>query len=733
MLSQEELLEGLTDPQREAATHVDGPLLIIAGAGSGKTRVLTRRVAYLISLGIPATSICAITFTNKAAGEMRERVGKLLGRPIKDIGRLDQWHPTVCTFHSLCVRILRTHGTRLGIPANFTIYDSGDQTKVVKDALKALDISSTNFSPGMVHSTISNLKNQLITPEDAARNAGAFFEKNVARIYGKYQAMLNANNALDFDDLLMRVVHGFREHPDVLAELQDRYQYLMIDEYQDTNHAQYMLAHSMALKHKNICVVGDPDQSIYAWRGANIQNILDFEKDYPNCTVVKLEQNYRSSKTILAAAGALIAKNTRRKEKGLWTENPDGEKISFFVCQDEVDEANVIIDQFRRFNSEGQPWSQMAIFYRMNALSRVMEERLFKAGIPYQIARGTEFYNRKEIKDVMAYLRVLANPADEVSLERVINTPTRGIGDETVRKISVYAVGSGISLWEGLQQAAFVPGLSTRALNGVAKFVELITGLRQELEQPHTRVADIFDSAKGTLQSIMESVVEKSGLRASLEKSTDPDKPELANVKELINSGAQFDVDQPEGTLDDYLAQVSLMSDADKLSDGEGSVTLMTLHAAKGLEFPVVAMIGLEEGVLPHSRARTSPDDLEEERRLAFVGITRAQEKLIMSRAYARTMMGRRERTVPSPFIKEMPEELFEVTDRTAGNFHAALGSTYEHSDYQRGQMVRHPIFGIGRIADISDAGHGTRVTVDFVRHGQKKLIVEHANLQVLA
>ena len=405
-----------------------------------------------------------------------------------------------------------------------------------------------------------------------------------------------------------------------------------------------------------------------------------------------------------------------------------------FVCQDEVDEANVIIEQFKKFHADGRPWSDMAIFYRMNALSRVIEERFFKAQIPYQIARGTEFYNRKEIKDVMAYLRVLANPADEVSLERVINTPTRGIGDETVRKIGVYAVGNGLSLWDGLTQAALVPGLSTRALNGVAKFVEMITGLRQELNQPHAKVADIFDAAKGTVQSIMEAVVEKSGLRASLEKSTDPDKPELANVKELINSGAQFDVDQPEGTLDDYLAQVSLMSDADKLRDGGGAVTLMTLHAAKGLEFPIVAMIGLEEGVLPHSRARTSPDELEEERRLAFVGITRAQEKLIMSRAYARTMMGRRERTVPSPFIKEMPEELFEFTDRTDNRFNGYDDShTQAYGQYKTGQMVRHPIFGIGRIMDVSDAGHNTRATVMFVRFGEKKLIVEHANLQVLA
>ena len=732
MLSQSELLQDLTDPQREAATHVDGPLLIIAGAGSGKTRVLTRRVAYLMSLGIPPGAILAITFTNKAAGEMKERVGKLMGRTVKDIGRLDQWYPTICTFHSLCVRILRHFGPRLGIPANFTIYDSSDQTKVIKDALKTLEISSTNFSPGTVHSTISNLKNQLIGPDEYARTASAFYERNIARVYGKYQKMLATNNALDFDDLLMRTVVGFREHHDVLSDLQDRYQYILIDEYQDTNHAQYVLAHALAMKHRNICVVGDPDQSIYAWRGADIQNILDFEKDYTDAKVVRLEQNYRSTKTILALASQLISKNTRRKEKGLWTENDQGVLAKFFICQTEEDEANTIIEQFKKLNADGTPWSEMAVFYRMNSLSRVMEERLMRERIPYQVARGVEFYNRKEIKDVLSYLRAIANPADEVSLDRIINTPTRGIGDESVKKMGLFSVGQGLTLWGAMEQAHLVPGLSTRAIKSTQAFVQMMNGLRATSMQSAVQSDDIFAQTRGTVQTIMEEVVQKSSLLTSLEKSTDPDKPELANVKELINSGAQYDAENPEGTLDDYLAQVSLMSDVDKVKGAGGAVTLMTLHAAKGLEFPIVSIIGMEEGVLPHSRARTSPDDLEEERRLCFVGITRAERQIILSRAYARTMMGRRERTVQSPFIKEMPAEFIETIDRTDLGFDSRSGSEFE-ADIRRGQMVRHPMFGMGQVAEVADAGIRTRVIVDFARFGRKILILEHANLQILS
>ncbi|HEX8325042.1 MAG TPA: UvrD-helicase domain-containing protein, partial [Tepidisphaeraceae bacterium] len=678
MLSQDELLADLTPPQREAATHTDGPLLIIAGAGSGKTRVLTRRVAYLLSLGIPPANVLAITFTNKAAGEMKERVGHLLGRPIKDIGRVDQYHPTICTFHSLCVRILRHFGQRMGVPNNFTIFDSADQTKLVKEALKLLDINSQNFTPGQIHSSISNLKNQLITSDDYARTAASFYDKTVARVYSKYQKLLEANNGLDFDDLMLRVVLGFKQFPDVLAELQERYPYILIDEYQDTNHAQYILAHAMAQKYRNICVVGDPDQSIYAWRGANIQNILDFEKDYPDARVVRLEQNYRSTKTILALASQLIARNSQRKDKALWTENVQGERAKFFLCQNEEDEAVTIIDQFKQLNAGGTPWSDMAVFFRMNSLSRVMEEKLVANRIPYQVARGTEFYNRKEIKDVLAYLRVLANPSDEVSLARVVNTPTRGIGDESIRKMQLYSVGQGTTLFGALEQARFVPGLSARAANSTASFVQLIRHLRENVSGSPGDAADgmFAEVRKGTIQSIMEAVVAKSGMLTSLEKSTDPDKPELANVKELINSAATYDQDNPEGTLDEYLSQISLMSDADKVQGAGGAVTLMTLHAAKGLEFPVVAMIGLEEGVLPHSRARNSPDELEEERRLCFVGITRAQKQLFLSRAYARTLMGRRERTVPSPFLKEMPDEHIETIDRMDSGFTAnGLGS----------------------------------------------------------
>ncbi len=741
MLSKEELLNDLTDPQREAAQHVDGPLLIIAGAGSGKTRVLTRRVAYLMACGIPPASILAITFTNKAAGEMKDRVGKLMGRHVRDIGRLDQWYPMICTFHSLCVRILRYYGERIGVPQNFTIYDSSDQTKVVKDALKVLEISSQNFSPSQVHATISNLKNQLITPDAYAQNAGGFYERNVARIYGKYQKMLEANNALDFDDLLMKTVHGLRDHPDVLQELQERFQYILIDEYQDTNHAQYVLAHALALGHRNICVVGDPDQSIYAWRGADIQNILDFEKDYTDAKVVHLEQNYRSTKTVLALASSLIARNARRKEKGLWTDNDEGEKAKYYVCQTEEDEANLIVQELKdEHEKHGRPWSEMAIFYRMNSLSRVMEEKLMSARIPYQIARGVEFYNRKEIKDVLSYLRVLVNPNDEVSLERIINTPTRGIGDESVRKMQVWGVSQGMTLWQTLDGVQDVPGLSTRAVKSAQLFMQTMNSLRAKALKPPSPIAesestDMFsEPVAGTVQAIMQDVVERTGLRASLEKSTDPDKPELANVKELYNSAADFDREHPEGRLEEYLAQISLMSDVDKVKDGGGAITLMTLHAAKGLEFPVVVMIGMEEGILPHSRARTDPNQLEEERRLCFVGITRAQRKLIFSRAHARTLMGRRERTVPSPFLKEMSADHFETIDRTGIEFD--LDSDAEPmsgSAFRRGQLVRHPTFGLGKIAEISDMGRHTRAIVEFQRAGRKTLILEYAQLEPIS
>ncbi len=763
------LLADLTDPQREAVTHVDGPLLIVAGAGSGKTRVITRRVAYLVALGIEPRSILAITFTNKAAGEMKARIASVADRKLYDFGRLDQPWPTVCTFHSLCLRILRHYSTRVGLPLNFSIFDSSDQTKLIKEAIKILDLSTTNFSPSTVHGTISNAKNQLVGPEQYASNAKDFYQKNVARAYGKYQALLAQNNALDFDDLLIRTAQAFRDFPDVLAELQERFQYILIDEYQDTNHAQYIIAHAMAQGHRNICVVGDPDQSIYAWRGADIKNILEFERDYPDAVVVRLEQNYRSTKTVLAIASKLIANNLQRKKKSLWTENPQGDAAEVYHCQDEHDEAAIVMSRLKELNEKQKvAWSEMAIFYRMNSLSRVMEEALFKNKVPYQIARGTEFYNRKEIKDVLAYLRVVANPSDEVSLTRIVNVPTRGLGDSSIKQMTVHAVGRGMSLFQAMTRAAEIPGVSTRAVAAARNFVQMVERWRtfpgimpaggppqpnaaadavlpDETSQPQSSIAetpapeaaaaaepakparrknraqpqnDLFTSdsaaaaglspssaaaalidhptadaptneppaepstvttlpaneaaapppAKGHVRAIMEDVLRKSGLTDALRKA-DAGKEEgekaTDNVNELISAAAEYDRANPDGSLADYLAAVSLVSDADHMKGHGGAVTLMTLHAAKGLEFPVVAMIGLEEGILPHSRAAASVVELEEERRLCFVGITRAEKVLILTKAGYRTVRGLRERTVTSPFLKELPPENLKVIDRT--------------------------------------------------------------------
>jgi len=733
------LLEDLTEPQREAVKHVDGPLLIVAGAGSGKTRVITRRVAYLIGLGIPQSSILAITFTNKAAGEMKHRISTLLDKPLRDFGRLDQHWATICTFHSLCLRVLRHYAPQLGLPGNFSIYDSADQTKLIKEAVKTLDMSGTNFTPSTVHATISNAKNQLVPAAAFAQNAGDFYQRQVARIYTKYQQLLNQNNALDFDDLLLRTAHAFRDHPAILRELQDRFQYLLIDEYQDTNHAQYVIAHALALRHRNICVVGDPDQSIYAWRGADIKNILEFERDYPDAKVVRLEQNYRSTQRILHIASDLISRNTQRKEKGLWTENAKGEPALLLVCQDEHDEATQVMHNLKELHDDhGYTWNQMAIFYRMNSLSRVMEDALRRANIPYQIARGVEFYNRKEIKDVLAYLRVIANPSDEISLTRIVNVPTRGLGDTSLKHVSAYAVAHAISLLDALGRSEQIPGLSPRATKAAKQFVELVRSWQALAADRHV-AEDIFQDGPGTVQKVMENVVRRSGLEELLKKEGGEEQAELANVGELITAAAEYDRDNPEGSLQEYLAIVSLVSDADHMKGAGGAVTLMTLHAAKGLEFPVVVMIGLEEGVLPHSRAANNMYELEEERRLCFVGITRAQERLILSKAAYRTVRGLRERTIGSIFVNEMPADELRVIDRTG------LSDLDQREDqremmrsesrglagqFRKGQMVRHPTFGIGRIAELSHMGQQTRAVVEFKTAGRKTLILQYARLE---
>lgn len=727
----DKLMEDLTQAQGEAVRHVDGPLLIIAGAGSGKTRVITRRVGYLIGMGIVPSSILAITFTNKAAGEMKSRVsalGAMGDRKVRDFGRLDQPWPLICTFHSLCLRILRHYAEVVGLGGNFSIFDAGDQTRLIKEAMKLLEVSSTNFQPAAVHGTISNAKNQLLSAEQYAQGAMDFYHKTVARIYTKYQQLLKTNNALDFDDLLLRAAQAFRDHPQVLKELQDRFQYILIDEYQDTNHAQYIIAHAMAQRGRNICVVGDPDQSIYRWRGADLRNILEFEQDYPDATVVKLEQNYRSTKTILQVASELISHNRLRRDKRLWTENDQGQKVEIRLCQDEHDEARRVAGRLKELHEkQGVEWNQMAVFYRINALSRVMEDALRRANMPYVMARGVEFYNRKVIKDVLAYLRMIANPADEVSLTRIVNTPPRGIGDSSVKLMQATAVGEGISLWEAMGRADRIAGLSTRAAKSTGQFVSLVDSWRNMMQSK-------------TVRQIMEDVVKRGGIEAAMgkvdrEEGDDP----LANVNELISAAAEYEAENPEGTLQDYLSMISLVSDADHMKEAGGAITMMTLHAAKGLEFPVVAMIGLEEGILPHSRAREDNHELEEERRLCFVGITRARQRLIMSKAAYRTIRGLRERTVGSPFLNEMPAECLEVNDHTGlsmevdrdeGREWLKSESKRMAGQFRQGQLVRHPQFGMGRIVEIMEMGQHTRAVVQFNSAGRKTLILQYARLE---
>ena len=758
------LLADLTPEQQTAAQATEGPVLILAGAGSGKTRVLTRRIAWLVNLGVEPASILAITFTNKAAGEMRGRVEELLGRRIHDFGRLFHPSPTICTFHSLCLRILRHYGEVLGVPRNFHIFDTADQTRLMKQVLKDLDISSTNFPPGNVLATISNAKNALTTAQEFAAVATDFFQRTVARAYLKYEDELARNEALDFDDLILRVVHGLRDRPDVLAELQRHFQYLHIDEYQDTNRAQYMLAHVLAASHRNICVVGDPDQSIYAWRGADIRNILDFETDYPNATVVRLERNYRSTAKILSIADALISRNTQRKEKKLVPvpERGAGEDATLLVCQDEHDEAREIAALLLKLKQDdGYDFSDMAVFYRINALTRVMEDALRREKIPYQIARGVEFYNRKEIKDALAYLRVIANPADEVSLTRIINLPTRGISDPSVRSLQAFGAARGMNLWQAMHHAAECEALTTRARTALAVFVGLVQQWRRlaGIAEGPSPAGDSVDEAPPQdlgfsapavaahapgVRELLETVIRQSGLEAYYRKIGGDERQELANVNELISSAAEFDEQNPEGTLSEFLHGVALVSDVDHLKGAGGAVTLMTLHAAKGLEFPVVAIIGWEEGCLPHARARSSMNELEEERRLAFVGITRAQERLILSRAVYRTIRGMRERTIPSPFLKELPEAKVQVIDRTsiADLLRGGSGSDAELRRWQRqemdnrgdhmagrfheGQRVRHENFGAGKVLEVIGGTHA-KVIVNFDRAGRKTLILEYA------
>ncbi len=756
----DQLLADLTQPQREAVSHVDGPLLILAGAGSGKTRVITRRVANLVlGVGIAPWNVLAITFTNKAAGEMRERVAQLVSPP-------QARAVTISTFHSLCARILRQYADRLNLPRGFSIYDTADQGRAVKQALTDLEISTTNFQPTSVLNAISQAKNDLQNAEAYSAAATDYFARQIAKIFRKYEEILKRNQALDFDDLLLCTVRLMREHADVLEQLRQRYQYVMIDEYQDTNHAQFILAHALAAAHRNLCVTGDPDQSIYSWRGADIRNILEFESQYDDAKVIRLEQNYRSTKRILAAADHLIRHNRQRKHKALWTENEAGDLIKLLTCVDEQHEARAVVERFEQLHKkENLPWSAFAVFYRTNSISRVLEEAFMTAGLPYQIARGTAFYDRKEIKDALAYLRVVANPADEVNLLRVINTPARGISANTVKALQAHAVASQVSMRAVLADPTAAGTLSSRAMKAVLAFDAFLNNCKAWSSHPGEAPASGTE-VPASLREFVEAVVRESGLEKHYRNDKqDPEQERLANLGELISAAQQFEMEFDEdreepqapgdpnqpprseqdrslrAKLEGFLERISLVSDVDAVDDNQGAVTLMTLHAAKGLEFPAVAIVAVEDGLLPHRQSQ-GERELEEERRLCFVGITRAQRHLMLTHTQFRTIFGNTQTTIPSRFLDELPDDAMDKVDGDEDDDPFLGEARVREASSQRrqaasqaggmppGTLVEHPQFGVGRVIKVTASGPNTRAQIDFEDAGVKTLILQYARLK---
>ena len=757
------LLAGLTKPQREAVERTEGPVLIIAGPGSGKTRVITRRIAHLIRMGIPPWSVMALTFTNKAAGEMRERALHLLGGDERQTRGL-----TVTTFHSLCARLLRKYADEAQLPGltgTYSIYDSSDQQALMKRVIASAGLSTTNWPPGSVLHRISDAKNKLQDAAAFAKGANDFHARTIATLYTGYEKALRAANAVDFDDLLMLTVRMLSTRPRIASEIRERWQYLMVDEYQDTNHAQFVLATLIAKRDDgstpNICVVGDPDQSIYGWRGADIANILEFEQQFPGCAVISLGQNFRSTPTILRVADTLIKHNTVRKDKDLFTDRKGGQKPEVVLCRDEHHEATLVIDWFKNLKETseegGAPllWKDFAVFYRMNSLSRVMEDACRAAGVPYVIARGTAFYEREEVKDAMSYLRLLANPNDDVSLLRIVNKPTRGVGATSLARVQALAEERGVPMMGALAMSEGLDGVSPRASNAMRAFVDLVNGWSGQGSFMGAEVS-------GSLADLVERVIKESGLEEHYAKKsgdTEEQRDErLANLAEVISSAREFELEYDAGAdaaaapgseevppllalLRAYLESVSLVADADKVDPARGAVTLMTLHAAKGLEFRAVAMIGLEEGLLPHSRSRESHAELEEERRLAFVGITRAMERLLITSAKYRTVRGMRERTVPSQFLRELPEDSITLSDQAdATSFDDAdeeFGERVEKRwgepkmsvEFPVGSMVRHPRFGVGKVMAVT-GGVDAKATVAFRDVGTKTLVLRYANLR---
>ena len=721
------LLDGLNREQQQAVQHTEGPLLILAGAGSGKTKVLTVRIAYLLAQGVNPYEILAITFTNKAAKEMKSRVEGLVGDVANRI-----W---LSTFHSFCAKFLRFElDNFLGYNSNFTIYDTSDSQVVIKAALKALNLDDKYYPVGAMISAISDAKNKLMFASDYRKQARDFYQQKVADVYEYYERELRKNNALDFDDLLLVAVKLLQSNAAVLDKYSKRFKYVMIDEYQDTNHAQYLLAYLLSSHWKNIAVVGDADQSIYAWRGADIQNILDFEKDYPNCTSIKLEQNYRSTKIILDAANAVIDNNEGRPEKNLWTDKVEGAKIQHFTAQSEHEEAAFIGDTIvKKHDIYGVPYGDMAILYRTNAQSRVLEEALIKRALPYTMVGGTKFYDRKEIKDVLAYLRVLYNPFDDLSLLRIINVPKRSIGATTVSKLQDYARENGTSLFMTLTQLHLVDTIKGKTKEKLEEFGILI----------FTLVAEMDDKS---VLDILEAILDRTGYLAQLEESTDPqDQARAENIGELLSVAKDFQDTNPTGTVEDFLEQVALVNDVDSFEQEESKVTLMTLHAAKGLEFPIVFLGGLEEGLFPHSRTLMNPEEIEEERRLAYVGITRAEKELYISNATTRTVFGRTSSYLPSRFIDEIPAELVDslrakrrIPDDIKQTVprHMSVASrpvtkpiirNEVIADWKVGDTAIHSKWGNGKVVNVSGEGAGMKLTIEFPTQGVRVVMAKFA------
>jgi DNA helicase-2/ATP-dependent DNA helicase PcrA len=739
MAEQDALLNDLTPAQREAVLHMNGPLLILAGAGSGKTRVITRRIVWLQNAGVRPSQILAITFTNKAAGEMRQRVEAMLpGTRV--------W---ISTFHSFGVRMLRQYADRLGVEKNFTIYDQADRLRMVKVAMEDARVSRTSFTPDAIQGGISKAKNQLLSPAAFARDATDFFRQTVATVYGVYEKRMRDANALDFDDLIYWPALALKNDPELRSELDERFRYVLVDEYQDTNKAQYAIARGLSMDHPNLCVVGDPDQSIYKWRGSDIRNILDFERDFPNARVIMLERNYRSTKAILHAASTLIDHNEERKRKTLYTENPAGAPVRVLYFENGLDEAEQIADRIKKAVAQGRRFRDFAVFVRVNALSRALETAFVKQRVPFQIVRGLAFFERKENRDVCAYLRLLLNPRDDLSFERIINEPSRGIGKTSLEYLRQYAEPRGVSLLEAAAQADKIATIKGKAALALRTFAGMMSELR--------RLADLPPD------ELITRVIDRSGYRAMLAESHDDDDQErLANIEELVTAAQQFRQEDENRTLADFLENITLASDVDGWDEKQDCVSIMTLHAAKGLEFPVVYMIAVEQGLLPHERSLSEKGDREEERRLAFVGMTRAMEELYLCHCRLREYRGETLYAVPSMFLEELPADGVERIDlstsggrqpRPAELWRGGRSDSFaawrdagirvkevtlpkakrdKGGDFILGMHVRHETYGVGQITSVSGYGAMRKLKIRFGAAGERSFLANQAKLEIL-